>query len=42
MHEGIRGSELVTMDDASHMQFAEQPERFRQVVSAFLEKVEGG
>lgn len=42
VHEGIRGSELVTFEDSSHMQFAEEPERYRQVVSAFLERVEHG
>ena len=40
VHEGIRGSELVTMPHASHMQFVEQPERFVEVVSAFLDRVE--
>jgi L-proline amide hydrolase len=40
VHEGIRGSELVTMEDASHLQFVEQPERFVEIVTAFLDRVE--
>ncbi len=42
LHEGIAGSELATFEDSSHMQFAEEPERYRDVVSAFLERVERG
>jgi L-proline amide hydrolase len=37
---GIRGSELVTFENASHMQFVEEPERYRQLVAEFLERVE--
>ena len=40
VHEGIRGSELVTFEDSSHMQFVEEPERYLEVVSAFLDRVE--
>ena len=40
VHEGIRGSELVVFEESSHMQFAEEPERFREVVGTFLERVE--
>ena len=42
LHDGIAGSELVTFEDSSHMQFAEEPERYREVVAAFLERVERG
>jgi L-proline amide hydrolase len=40
VHEGIPGSELVVFEESSHMQFAEEPERFREVVGTFLERVE--
>jgi proline-specific peptidase len=40
VHEGIPGSELVTFEQSSHMQFAEEPERFVEVVSSFLDRVE--
>jgi proline-specific peptidase len=42
LSKGIRGSQLVTFEDSSHMQFAEEPERFRAVVAEFLERVERG
>jgi proline-specific peptidase len=42
LHGGISGSDLVTFEDSSHMQFAEEPERYREVVGAFLERVESG
>jgi proline-specific peptidase len=42
LNEGIRGSELVTFEHSSHMQFAEEAERYRQVVARFLERVEQG
>jgi L-proline amide hydrolase len=42
LNEGIRGSELVTFEDASHMQFVEEPERYRELVAGFLERVEQG
>ena len=42
LHRGIRGSELVTFQNSAHMQFAEEPDRYRAVVGAFLERVEGG
>jgi proline-specific peptidase len=42
LHRGIPGSELVTFEESSHMQFAEEPERYREVVAAFLERVERG
>ena len=40
VHEGIPGSELVVFEESSHMQFAEEPERFQEIVGAFLERVE--
>jgi proline-specific peptidase len=41
-HDGIPGSELVVFEESSHMQFAEEPERFHDVVGAFLDRVEQG
>jgi proline-specific peptidase len=40
--DGIAGSQLVTFENSSHMQFTEEPERFRQTVAAFLDRVEQG
>jgi proline-specific peptidase len=42
LHAGIRGSELVTFEDSSHMQFTEEPERYRELVAGFLDRVERG
>jgi L-proline amide hydrolase len=42
LNEGIPGSELVTFENSSHMQFTEEPERYREVVAAFLDRVEQG
>ena len=42
LNRAIAGSELVTFESSSHMQFAEEPQRYREVVSAFLDRVEGG
>jgi pimeloyl-ACP methyl ester carboxylesterase len=42
LHEGIPGSELLTFEQSSHMQFAEEPDRYLQVVSDFLDRVEQG
>jgi 3-oxoadipate enol-lactonase len=36
LHERIAGSELVVLEDASHLCNIEQPERFNQVVLRFL------
>jgi 3-oxoadipate enol-lactonase len=36
LHERIAGSELVVLEDASHLCNIEQPERFNQVVLGFL------
>jgi proline-specific peptidase len=40
LHRSIAGSELVTFEESSHMQFAEEPEHYRRVVAAFLDRVE--
>jgi proline-specific peptidase len=42
LNAGIGGSELVVFEDASHMQFVEEPERYVRVVAAFLDRVEQG
>jgi proline-specific peptidase len=42
LNEGINGSELVTFESASHMQFVEEPERYRELVAGFLDRVEQG
>jgi proline-specific peptidase len=42
LHAGIPGSELVTFEDASHMQFVEEPERYCELVAGFLDRVEEG
>jgi L-proline amide hydrolase len=40
MQRGIRGSELVVFEDASHMTHLEEPERFIEVVQQFLTSCE--
>ncbi len=40
MHARIAGSELVTIEDASHLCFAEQPAEFNQVISRFFDRTE--
>lgn len=42
LRRGIAGSELVTFEASSHMQFVEEPERYLEVVGAFLDRVEQG
>jgi proline-specific peptidase len=42
LHRVIAGSELVTFEESSHMQFVEEPERYLAVVSGFLDGVEQG
>jgi proline-specific peptidase len=42
LNEGIKDSELVTFEDASHTQFVEEPERYRKLVAGFLDRVEQG
>jgi proline-specific peptidase len=36
MHRGIAGSQLVIIEDASHLCFAEQPEEFNRVINSFM------
>jgi pimeloyl-ACP methyl ester carboxylesterase len=38
MHRRIPGSRLETIEDASHLCFAEQPEIFNNLVNAFLDE----
>jgi proline-specific peptidase len=42
LHDGIAGSELVTFEASSHMQFVEEPERYLELVAAFIDRVERG
>ena len=42
LHAGIRDSELVTFENASHMQFVEEPDRYCGLVAGFLDRVEQG
>ena len=38
MHNRMPGSQLETIEDASHLCFAEQPDIFNSLVNAFLDK----
>ena len=40
MHARIPSSELVTIEDASHLCFAEQPAEFNRVINTFFERTE--
>jgi proline-specific peptidase len=40
VHRGIPGSEWVIFENSSHMPHLEEPERYRQVLSDFLNRVE--
>ena len=40
LHRGIPGSEWVVFEDSSHMQFAEEPEHYLDVLDDFLTRVE--
>jgi L-proline amide hydrolase len=42
VHRGIRGSEWVVFENSSHMQFAEEPDRYLGVLNVFLTRVEAG
>jgi proline-specific peptidase len=42
VHRGIRGSEWVVFENGSHTQFAEEPERYLEVLDDFLTRVEAG
>lgn len=39
-HCGIPGSEWVIFEHSSHTPYLEEPERYLQVLTAFLERVE--
>jgi len=41
LHAGVAGSEWVLFEDSAHMAYLEEPERYLQVVRAFLDRVEG-
>ena len=40
VHRGIPGSEWVLFEDSSHMPHVEEPERYMQVLTNFLERIE--
>jgi proline-specific peptidase len=40
VHRGIPGSEWIVFEDSSHMQFAEEPEGYLEVLDDFLTRVE--
>jgi pimeloyl-ACP methyl ester carboxylesterase len=40
MHRRIGGSQLVIIEDASHICFAEQPAEFTALVNSFLDRIE--
>jgi len=40
LHEGIRGSEWVLLEDCSHTPYLEDPERYLAAVRSFLDRVE--
>ena len=40
VHRGIQGSEWVVFENGSHMQFAEEPEHYLEVLDDFLTRVE--
>jgi len=39
--DGIRGAEWVVFEHSAHMPHLEEPERYRQVLAAFLARAEG-
>ncbi len=41
LHAGVAGSEWALFEDSAHMAYLEEPERYLQVVRAFLDRVEG-
>ena len=40
MHSRIRGSQLHTIEDASHLCFAEKPAEFNQVINSFFDRTD--
>ena len=41
-HRRIAGSQLVIIEDASHLCFAEQPGEFNQTINSFLDRTGPG
>jgi proline-specific peptidase len=41
LHRRLLGSEWVVFEQSAHLPHLEEPERFREVVEAFLARVEG-
>ena len=42
MHRRIAGSQLVIIEDASHLCFAEQSDEFNQTINSFLGRTDHG
>jgi pimeloyl-ACP methyl ester carboxylesterase len=42
LQQGINGSEWIVLEHSAHLTFAEEPERYREVLTSFLERVEAG
>jgi pimeloyl-ACP methyl ester carboxylesterase len=40
LHRGIAGSEWVLFEESAHMPYLEEPERYLEVVGAFLDRLE--
>jgi L-proline amide hydrolase len=40
LQDGIRGSERLTLEHSAHLTFFEEPDRYRDAVASFLERVE--
>lgn len=41
-HRGIAGSEMVVLDNTSHLSFVEEPEQYLRLMDGFLSRVEAG
>jgi L-proline amide hydrolase len=42
LQEGIRGSQWTLLDHSAHLTFVEEPERYLEVLTSFLDGVETG
>jgi pimeloyl-ACP methyl ester carboxylesterase len=42
LHHRLPGSERVVFEQSAHLPHLEEPERFREAVEGFLDRVEGG
>ena len=42
LHRRLPGSEWTVFEHSAHLPHLEEPERFREVVEAFLDRVERG